>query len=69
MFAFVLIKARDENGEGQDGAWSYRTTEAPNREELLGALIVQADLLRDELLDEWQPDEEEDEAEEDEAEG
>ena len=51
--AFVLIKALDEDG---DPRWAYRTTQAPNREELLGALIVHTDLLRDELLDEWLPD-------------
>jgi hypothetical protein len=56
MSAFVLIKTRDENGRD---AWSYRTTEAPNREELLGALIVQADLLRKELTDEWDEEDEE----------
>jgi hypothetical protein len=49
--AFVLIKTRD--GEG-NSTWSYRTTEAPNREELLGALQVQVDLLRRELLNDWE---------------
>jgi hypothetical protein len=37
---FLLIKARDS--EGRD-SWSYRTTKRPNREELLGALMVQVD--------------------------
>jgi hypothetical protein len=48
--AFVLIKVLDANG---DTAWSYRTTNRLNREELLGALIVQVDVLRKELRDEW----------------
>jgi hypothetical protein len=48
--AFLLLKVRDSEGEM---SWSYRTTEPPNREELLGALLVQADLLRKELLDDW----------------
>ena len=49
--ALVLIKCLDEDG---DPTWSYRTTAAPNREELLGALIVHTDLLRKELLDDWE---------------
>ncbi|GLH96378.1 hypothetical protein Pa4123_16520 [Phytohabitans aurantiacus] len=48
--AFVLIKLLDAQGET---SWSYRTTNRLNREELLGALIVQADVLRKELRDEW----------------
>ncbi|GIH19932.1 hypothetical protein [Rugosimonospora africana] len=48
--AFVLIKLLDAQG---DISWSYRTTNRLNREELLGALIVQADVLRKELRDEW----------------
>ncbi|GAA2594299.1 hypothetical protein GCM10010399_26160 [Dactylosporangium fulvum] len=48
--AFVLIKVLDSQG---DIAWSYRTTNRLSREELLGALIVQVDLLRKELRDEW----------------
>jgi hypothetical protein len=51
--AFVLIKCLDESGEA---AWSYRTTNRLNREELLGALIVHTDLLRRELVDEWNDD-------------
>jgi hypothetical protein len=48
--AFVLIKVLDAQG---DISWSYRTTNRLNREELLGALIVQADVLRKELREEW----------------
>ncbi len=48
--AFVLIKVRYDDGED---SWCYRTTREPNREELLGALTVQIDLLRKELLDDW----------------
>lgn len=48
--AFVLIKVLDEHGEV---GWSYRTTNRLNREELLGALMVQTDVLRKELRDEW----------------
>jgi hypothetical protein len=48
--AFVLIKVLDAQG---DVSWSYRTTNRLNREELLGALVVQADVLRKELRDEW----------------
>jgi hypothetical protein len=48
--AFVLIKALDEDGSS---TWAYRTTNRLNREELLGALIVQTDVLRKALRDEW----------------
>ncbi|SDU77296.1 hypothetical protein SAMN04488563_5489 [Jiangella alkaliphila] len=48
--AFVLIKVLDADGRP---AWSYRTTNRLNREELLGALMVQVDVLRKELRDEW----------------
>lgn len=48
--AFVLIKCLD--GEGNP-SWSYRTTNRLNREELLGALVVQVDVLRRELRQEW----------------
>ncbi|MEJ3742138.1 hypothetical protein WEI85_02400 [Actinomycetes bacterium KLBMP 9797] len=49
--AFIVIKVR-----GKDGAtyWSYRTTHRPNREELLGALTVQADLLRRDMVNDWE---------------
>ena len=51
--AFVLIRVLDAQG---DTSWSYRTTNRLNREELLGALIVQVDVLRKELRDEWDDD-------------
>lgn len=49
--AFVLIKSLDEDG---GASWSYRTTATPNREELLGVLTVQAELLRRELVSEFE---------------
>jgi hypothetical protein len=52
--AFVLVKCLDENGQS---TWGYRTTHRPNREELLGALIVQVDLLRRELAAQWEEEE------------
>lgn len=51
--AYVIVKALD--GTGQP-SWCYRTTHPPNREELLGALTVQVDLLRRELLEGWDDD-------------
>lgn len=48
--AFVLVKLLDEDGHV---GWSYCTTHQLNREELLGALMVQTDVLRKELRDEW----------------
>lgn len=50
-FAFILVRTRDSSGVVN---WSYRTTEPPNREELLGALTVQVALLKKELRDEWE---------------
>ena len=47
--AFVLLKVLDRDG---DVSWSYRTTNRLNREELLGALTVQVDVLRKSLRDE-----------------
>lgn len=49
-FAFVLAKVRNEG----ETTWSYRTSAAPNREELLGALMVHVELLRRELVEEWE---------------
>lgn len=51
--AFLLIKLLDEDG---DPSWSFRTTEAPNQEELLGALMIQVDLLKASLLSDWDAD-------------
>jgi hypothetical protein len=51
--AFVLVKTLDEDG---DVAWAYRTTNRLNREELLGALVVQVAVLKKELRDEWDDD-------------
>lgn len=48
--AFVLVKAIDEEGVS---TWSYRTSNPLNREELLGALMVQCRLLTDELVEEF----------------
>lgn len=52
--AFVLIKSLDEAGES---SWSFRTSEQLNLEELLGALIVQVEILKQELVDQWDDDE------------
>ena len=51
--AFVLIKVLDKDG---DVGWSFRTSEPPNKEELLGALTVQVDLVRKSLLSDWDVD-------------
>jgi hypothetical protein len=56
--AFVLIKSLDGHGQS---SWSYRTTHKPNREELLGALVVQTELLRQELVGQWDEDDEDEE--------
>ena len=51
--AFVLVKCMADDGKT---SWSYRTTHRLNREELLGALVVHVNLLRQELVDEWMND-------------
>ncbi len=54
--AFVLIKSLDEAG---DTSWWFRTSEQLNLEELLGALIVQVEMLKQKLVDQWDDDEDE----------
>lgn len=49
--AFVLIKSLDDEG---DVAWSFRTSEVMNLEELLGALIVQAETIKRKLARAWE---------------
>lgn len=53
--AFVIVKALDDEG---DVSWSFRTTHVPNRQEILGALIEQSDLLRRGLVKDWDVDDE-----------
>ena len=53
--AFVLIKSLDAAGEA---SWSFRTSEQLNLEELLGALIVQVELLKQKLVNQWDDDDE-----------
>ena len=48
---YVLVKSRD--AEGLTG-WSWRSPEIVNQEELLGALVSQTDLLRDQMLKQWE---------------
>lgn len=55
--AFVLVKCLDEEG---GASWVYRTTAVPNREELLGALVVHTELLRRELVREWEAEDDHD---------
>ena len=51
--AFVMVKCLDEEG---GATWVFRTTHPPNRQELLGALVEQSDLLRKRLVREWEED-------------
>ncbi|MBB4765611.1 hypothetical protein ACFQFC_15465 [Amorphoplanes digitatis] len=52
--AFVLIKCLDEDG---GHSWSFRTTNPLNLEELLGALTVQVEVLRQKLVSQWDDEE------------
>lgn len=48
--AAVLLKCIDDEGRV---AWSFRTSSELNDEELLGALTVRVDLLRQALVDDY----------------
>jgi hypothetical protein len=56
--AFVLVKCINDEG---NASWVYRTTSDPNREELLGVLVVHTELLRREIVSEWEDEDDEDE--------
>jgi hypothetical protein len=49
--AFVLVKSLDDEG---GTAWSFRTSEQFNLEELLGALVVQVETLKRKLTRSWE---------------
>lgn len=51
--AFVLIKALDADGRP---TWAVRCSDGLNDEELLGALVVQVDLVRSRLRRDWSID-------------
>jgi hypothetical protein len=53
----ILIKCFDDEGRS---TWAFRATQGLNREELLGALTVHGDLLKNRLVDEFDDDDEED---------
>jgi len=46
----VLVKCLDEEGSP---SWAFRTTPGLNDEELLGALTVRIELLKDELVESY----------------
>jgi hypothetical protein len=50
---FLLVKCLDNDG---DATWSFRTSVRMNRQELLGALTVQMELLKKEFMEEWEVD-------------
>lgn len=50
LASFNLVKCLDEDG---DVSWSFRTSEALNLEELLGALVVQTEVLKMKLARAW----------------
>jgi hypothetical protein len=54
--AFVLIKSLDDEGEI---SWSFRTSAPFSLEELLGALTIQCDVLRNKLVRDWEDEDSE----------
>jgi hypothetical protein len=53
LASFNLIKCLDGDG---DVVWAFRTSEPFNLEELLGALVVQAETLKRKLIQQWEDD-------------
>ncbi len=53
LASFNVVKCLDEDG---DVVWSFRTSERFNLEELLGALVVQAETLKRKLVRQWEDD-------------
>lgn len=51
--AFMVIKMLDEDGAP---SWCFRTTEVMNKEETLGALVIQVELLKNSLVADWDVD-------------
>ena len=50
MEAFVVVKCLDESGHA---TWCTRTTSRMNDEELLGALVLQTEMVKREMLGDW----------------
>ena len=50
---YLLMKTRNPDGDTEFN-WSWRSPEIVNQEELLGALISQTDLLRQQMLNQWE---------------
>lgn len=48
----VLVKCLDDEGHP---SWAFRETEGMNVEEVIGALTVQLDLLRERAVDAFRP--------------
>lgn len=48
---FVFVKVRWDDGTGQ---WLWRSPGITNQEELLGALIMQVEVLKEQLLESWE---------------
>ena len=48
---FVFTKVRFEDGTS---AWSWQSPGITNQEELLGALIMQVEVLKSSMLDAWE---------------
>jgi hypothetical protein len=48
---FTLIKLRNQAGET---SWAWRSPGITNHEEVFGALIVQTELMKQRLLEEWE---------------
>jgi hypothetical protein len=48
--ALVVVKCRAEHGSPK---WAMRFTDGINEEELLGALVLHTDLLKQDMLNDW----------------
>ena len=51
--ALCMVKSLGEDGSPK---WAMRMTEGINAEELLGALVIHTDLLKQDMLNDWADD-------------
>jgi hypothetical protein len=49
----VLVKCLDAEGRP---TWSFRQTEGLNQEETIGALVIQLDIMREQVIDQFRED-------------
>lgn len=51
--AIVLVKCLDDEGRP---TWAFRQTESLDQEETIGALVIQLDIMREQVVDQFRED-------------